>query len=31
MTKLSRRIDPSYEVYLGLYQAITGLEEHQRA
>lgn len=25
-----RRIDPSYEVYLGLYQAITGPEEHQK-
>ena len=31
MTKLSRRIDPSYEVYLGLYQAITGREEKQKA
>ena len=31
MTKLSRSIDPSYEVYLGLYQAITGPEEHQKA
>ena len=31
MTKLSRRIDASYEVYLGLYQAITGPEEHQKA
>ena len=31
MTKLSRSIDTSYEVYLGLYQAITGLEEHQKA
>ena len=31
MTKLSRRIDTSYEVYLGLYQAITGPEEHQKA
>ena len=30
MTKLSRRIDASYEVYLGLYQAITGPEEHQK-
>ena len=30
MTKLSRDIDPSYEVYLGLYQAITGPEEHQK-
>ncbi len=25
-----RRIDPSYEVYLGLYQAITGPEERQK-
>lgn len=25
-----RRIDPSYEIYLGLYQAITGLEERQK-
>ena len=31
MTKLSRRIDPAYEVYLGLYQAITGPEERQKA
>ena len=31
MTKLSRRIDTSYEVFLGLYQAITGPEEHQKA
>ena len=31
MTKLSRSIDTSYEVYLGLYQAITGPEEHQKA
>ena len=31
MTKLSRSIDRSYEVYLGLYQAITGPEEHQKA
>ncbi len=30
MTKLSRRIDPAYEVYLGLYQAITGPEERQK-
>lgn len=28
MTKIgNRRIDPSYEIYLGLYQAITGTEE----
>jgi hypothetical protein len=25
-----RRIDPSYEIYLGLYQAITGPEEQQK-
>ncbi|MBA3486369.1 MAG: DEAD/DEAH box helicase family protein, partial [Lysobacter sp.] len=25
-----RRIDPSYEIYLGLYQAITGPEERQK-
>ena len=31
MTKLSRSIDTSYEIYLGLYQAITGPEEHQKA
>lgn len=31
MTKLSRSIDTSYEVYLGLYQAITGPKEHQKA
>ena len=31
MTKLSRSIDTSYEVYLGLYQAITGPEERQKA
>ena len=31
MTKLSRNIDPSYDVYLGLYQAITGPEERQKA
>ncbi len=31
MTKLKRHIDHSYEVYLGLYQAITGPEEHQKA
>ena len=30
MTKLSRDIDTSYEVYLGLYQAITGAEERQK-
>ena len=26
----SWRIDPAYEVYLSLYQAITGPEEHQK-
>ena len=26
----SRRIDTSYELYLGLYQAITGPAEHQK-
>ena len=31
MTKLSRDIDTSYEIYLGLYQAITGPEERQKA
>ncbi|MYA07541.1 MAG: DEAD/DEAH box helicase [Holophagales bacterium] len=31
MTKLSRDIDTSYEVYLGLYQAITGPKETQKA
>ena len=31
MTKLSSQIDTSYEVYLGLYQAITGPEEHRKA
>ena len=31
MTKLSKgNMDTSYEVYLGLYQAITGPEEHQK-
>ena len=25
-----RRIDPAYEIYLSLYQAITGPEEHQK-
>ena len=25
-----RRIDTAYEIYLGLYQAITGPEEHQK-
>ena len=31
MTKLSRDIDTSYEIYLGLYQAITGPEEDDKA
>ena len=31
MTKLSRSIDSSFEVYLGLYQAITGPEERDKA
>ena len=31
MTKLSRSIDTSFEVYLGLYQAITGPEERDKA
>ena len=26
----SRQVDPSYEIYLSLYQAITGPEEHQK-
>ena len=31
MTKISRRtIDPSYEIYLGLYQAITGSDEEDK-
>ena len=30
MTKLKRHIDHSYELYLGLYQAITGPEEQQK-
>jgi len=31
MTKISkRRIDPSYEIYLGLYQAITGPDEEDK-
>ena len=30
MTKLSRDIETSFEVYLGLYQAITGPEERQK-
>ena len=31
MTKLSRDIDTSFEVYVGLYQAITGPDDHQKA
>lgn len=32
MAKISKRkIDPSYEIQLALYQAITGPEEHQKA
>lgn len=31
MTKISnRRIDPSYEIYLGLYQALTGPDEEDK-
>ncbi len=30
MDKKHRRIDTSYEIYLGLYQAITGSEERQK-
>lgn len=31
MTKIkNRKIDPSYEIYLGLYQAITGTEESDK-
>jgi len=31
MTKIkNRKIDPSYEIYLGLYQAITGLDEEDK-
>ena len=29
-TAKNRRIDTAYEIYLGLYQAITGPEEHQK-
>ena len=29
-TGAQRRIDTAYEIYLGLYQAITGPEEHQK-
>jgi len=32
MTKItSRKVDPAYEVHLGIYQALTGPEEHQKA
>ncbi len=32
MTKVkNRKFDPSYEIHLALYQAITGPEEHQKA
>ncbi|WP_445399424.1 EcoAI/FtnUII family type I restriction enzme subunit R [Zobellella sp. An-6] len=32
MTKISgRKVDPAYEIHLGLYQALTGPEEHQKA
>jgi type I restriction enzyme R subunit len=32
MTKISgHKVDPAYEVHLGLYQALTGPEEHQKA
>ncbi|WP_407334288.1 EcoAI/FtnUII family type I restriction enzme subunit R [Enterovibrio sp. 27052020O] len=32
MTKVTgRRVDPAYEIHLGLYQALTGPEEHQKA
>ena len=31
MTKLKRPVDRSFEIYLGLYQAITGPAEHQKA
>ena len=32
MTKITgRKIDPSYEIHLGLYQALTGPEESQKA
>ena len=30
MTEFKRRIDTAYEIYLGLYQAITGPEERQK-
>lgn len=32
MTKVEKRtVDPAYEIHLGLYQALTGPEEHQKA
>lgn len=32
MTKITgREVDPAYEVHLGIYQALTGPEEHQKA
>lgn len=32
MTKITgRTVDPAYEVHLGIYQALTGPEEHQKA
>ena len=32
MTKITgREVDPAYEVHLGIYQALTGTEEHQKA
>ncbi len=32
MTKITgRTVDPAYEIHLGLYQAMTGTEEHQKA
>jgi type I restriction enzyme R subunit len=32
MTKIiGRKVDPAYEIHLGIYQALTGPEEHQKA
>ena len=32
MTKITgRKVDPAFEVHLGIYQALTGPEEHQKA
>jgi type I restriction enzyme R subunit len=32
MTKITgRAVDPAYEIHLGIYQALTGPEEHQKA